>query len=233
MAQAYGVLYSFAEKLENPSFVGWTVESDFFFQVEQAVNQRVQIALRGISTHSKAVLPIALYDWKHTKNKNLVEVAVHQKTKKRAQNAALEQIKQIAVTMIPSKRNEAIACKPKTWNQGGYDVFFVEFKTRDTDGKTHINLRFMQITKGAGHDLKAEYLHSVILFFIQAGYVINSVEIAFVLTPDNASTFRLGSVTGNMFLTQFRVFGCAKMWTTKVDETNIAKYELKPSKTHT
>lgn len=36
-SSVYPVLYDFAKKLENPSFLGWIVEADFFSQVDKSV----------------------------------------------------------------------------------------------------------------------------------------------------------------------------------------------------
>lgn len=38
-------LYTFADQLENPAFVGWIVEADFFFQLDTAIKQIISSCL--------------------------------------------------------------------------------------------------------------------------------------------------------------------------------------------
>ena len=85
-----------------------------------------------------------------------------EKTKKRER----QRIEKIASTLLPEDPGKSIACKPTAWNQGGYDVFFVEIADRDA---SKIRLRFGQVTKAKTHSLKGGYMFSVIKFFEAAG----------------------------------------------------------------
>ena len=113
---------------------------------------------------------------------------------------------------------------------GGLRYVFVEFAGKGEDGRKRIHLRFHQITKGAKHDLKAEFLAPVIMFFEKADYVIESVEIVFMLTCHNVTSFELESASGTAFLERFRVFGTFETWA-EFNESKIAKYELALSTT--
>jgi hypothetical protein len=229
---SYEILYQFAEKLKNPSFVGWVVESDYFFQLEQAQKQAAAFSPRCISVpQPPATVPVSVLQWNHTKNKNLWQKATIATYAPKTKRKAAAKIKSIAEKLVPAETGKAIACKPTTWNQGGYDVFFVELGNHSSSGKTLIKLRFGQITKGQEHGYKAEYMYPVLGFFEEAGFEIESVEIAFVLTSHNVNSFELGAVTGYAFLKDYTIYGSSEKWTT-VDCTNISKYELVLSKSN-
>lgn len=228
---SYRVLYDFASRLENPSFVGWVVESDFFFQVDQARKTGTELSIKFISDTCDSLRPVGIEEWQHAKNAKLrltEEASQKVKVKKRA----VQNIKNIARDFVPKKVGESIAGKPNAWNQGGYDAFFVENAGTSEDHRPHIHLRFGQVTKGISHDLKAHFMHSVVLFFEKAGYVIDSVEIAFILTEHNSRSFQLSTVVGEHFLADYKRFGLATKWDV-VDEHSIAKYELELSHART
>lgn len=230
-------LYSFASKLENPSFLGWVVEADFFFQVDRARNaaapfQPLQIHCNGEDSEGLPTHPSATREWQHTKNKNLLGKAIHD-AKVKVRREAIQKLHRIVQTLVPQKPGEAFVCKPSTWNQGGYDAFFVQFVGGRTDTESekvqgHIHLRFIQVTKGKTHELKLDYFISVIQCFNVAGYEVDSVEIGFVLTKFNLD-FSLGTVTGEYLLKDCVIFGSNDKWG-KVTAEKISCYQLGLSK---
>ena len=225
---SYEALYRFADLLENPSFEGWIVEADLFSQLESARKQSSDFHPRYITQHCAPFKPEAICTWEHSKNKNRVQVLRSTNAKKKTKKTELERIKKIVSTLLPQTPGNSIVCKPTAWNQGGYDVFFVEFAGGDV---TKICLRFGQVTKAMSHSLKAGYMFSVIEFFEEAGYEVESVEIAFLLTPKNVSTFTLGEVEGIDFLKAYGLFGAMQVkWQNSED---IAKYELQLSRRNT
>ena len=140
---------------------------------------------------------------------------------------ASRQIVDIASKLVGTGEGYSIVCKPTTYNQGGYDAVFVELEMDKT-----IHLRFAQIAKGKSHSLKGEYFYTVVHFFEEAGYKVESVEIAFFLTAQNSSSFSLGGITGLDFLENYLVFNSNKKWVVADDgiRDGVAKYELRLSR---
>ena len=88
-------------------------------------------------------------------------------------------------SLIPDEGKTNV-CKPTKWNQGGYDAIFVTAGS----GKK-LALRFGQLTKSTSHSLKLKYFAEVVSFLKNAGYVIESVEIAFIVPRQLISDFRI------------------------------------------
>jgi hypothetical protein len=88
-------------------------------------------------------------------------------------------------SLIPDE-GETNVCKPTKWNQGGYDVIFATAGS----GKK-LALRLGQVTKSTSHSLKLKYFAEVVSFLKNAGYVIESVEIAFIVPRQLISDFRV------------------------------------------
>ena len=224
-ASSYEPLYRFADSLENPSFEGWIVEADLFSQLESARKQSSDFHPHNITQHCAPFKPEAIRSWEHSKNKNRVQVLRSKNAKEKTKKTELQRIKMIASNLLPQDSGKSMACKPTAWNQGGYDVFFVEFAGSDV---SKICLRFGQVTKAMSHSLKGGYMFSVIDFFEAAGYKVESVEIAFLLTPKNVNIFTLAEVEGIDFLKEYGLFGAAPAkWQNSSD---IAKYELQLSR---
>jgi len=216
-------LYAFADRLENLAFVGWIVEADFFFQLGLAIRKKKPFD----PPFSLPLEPILEIDFDHTKCCNLL-LAVRSATgRKRATQKKREKIKNIAKNFVSKKG--AIAAKPTRWNQGGYDVFFVQFVSGGESG-VEIDIRFAQVTKGTKHGLKVGYLYSVLQFFREAGYVLHSVEIAFILTSLNSVDFSVDGVEADNTLKEYEIFGGGgQKWTT-ISNDSVTKYILDLSK---
>ena len=94
--------------------------------------------------------------------------------------------------------------KPKKWNQGGYDAFYVfadsKAKAEDTG---MVNIWFFQVTRGSSHELKLKFFVEVVELFRAAGLNVSDCEVFFVI-PEGNST-RVSSVTphGTMFNDEF------------------------------
>ena len=87
------------------------------------------------------------------------------------------------------------------------------------------------MTIGVTHDLKVKFLLAVINFFSEAGYCVDEVEIAFVITAMNAVGFRLSGVIGEQLLSDFCVYGAVNKTWTRIEDSNVSKYLLAISKT--
>lgn len=219
----FDILYSTADRLENPAFVGWIVEADFFFQLNAAIKHKIPFNPPFSNIQPSVVLP---YD--HTKCHRLLVAANGTWTRKKNLRKKLETIKSIASKFVPKSKGTAIACKPVRWSQGGYDMFLVQLAPK---GENCIDVRFAQVTKGKTHDLKAGFLYTVLKFFEKAGYTINEVEIAFVLTPMNCTDFAVEGVEAHNALQEYSVYvGGGAKWNTISDGT-VQKYTLTLSKT--
>lgn len=235
--KAFEGLYRFAYQLQNPSFVGWVVEADFFYQVERAKNHTAPFHPQPLDGYQQKLpeRPLGTRVWQHTKNKNLAGKAIKDK-KMKVRKEAVQKLNRIVQNMVPGAVGAAYLCKPSAWNQGGYDAFFVQFAGSRTSAehvqvRGHIHLRFIQVTKGKSHDLKLDYYISVIQCFHVAGYEVDSVEIVFILTEDNVSDFTLGDVHGPDLLKDCVVYGSENVKFGRVDWGKIAKYLLTLSKT--
>ena len=88
-------------------------------------------------------------------------------------------------SLIPDEGKTNV-CKPTKWNQGGYDLIFVTAGS----GKK-LALRLGQVTKSTSHSLKLKYFAEVVSFLKNAGYVIESVEIAYIVPRQLISDFRV------------------------------------------
>lgn len=216
---SFETLYRFADSLENPSFVGWIVEADFFHQLDKARTESAEFRPRSLSARGAAFKPEAIHEWEHTCNKNRLLILDSKTARTKTKKAEEKRISGIVSKLITKIRGNSIVCKPTTWNQGGYDAFFVECV-----GDGILSLRFVQVTKGVSHDLKAEYMYSATMFFERAGFLVESIEIAFLLTPKNSSSFSLDAVNGIGFLSKYQVYGKGKVKWTGVED--ISSYEL-------
>ena len=137
----------------------------------------------------------------------------------------LDRVKKIAAKLMPPNVSSSIACKPTSWSQGGYDVFFVE---KVQNKPMHIHLRFGQVTKGEKHSLKGGYLLDVTQFFETAGFTVDSIEFAFILTCDNKDSFELSEVDGVGFMKDYQRFKYSEKWEGRPEKMgdSISKYEL-------
>ena len=132
-------------------------------------------------------------------------------------------VEKTILALLSLTQDTSVVAKPTVWNQGGYDVFFVE---RVAEQTKQIRLRFGQITKGKSHDLKGGFMYTVVQLFEEAGYMVDSVELAFILTQENMDSFALGKVEGADFLKQYKRFNSQEKWEENKIHDCISKYEL-------
>jgi hypothetical protein len=79
--------------------------------------------------------------------------------------------------------------RPSKWNQGGYDAVLMTRK-----GKAKVALLAVQVTAGQTHDLKLDYVESLMESVVTQGFEVASVDVVFVVPPSSA--FQVGSVRG-------------------------------------
>jgi hypothetical protein len=89
--------------------------------------------------------------------------------------------------LVPVK-GETGTCKPTSWHQGGYDVVFIEVNHEDAK---HLVVRFGQVTKSDSHSLKLKYFANFLKFLKAADYVVDSVELAFIVPSSKMNTFHI------------------------------------------
>ena len=218
-AAGFDALYRFADTLQNPSFEGWIVEADLFSQLESARRQSVDFNPRHITQYCAPVKVEAIEAWEHAKNKSRIQLLESATAKQETKKGERKRVRDIASKLVSKVTGNSIACRPTAWNQGGCDVFFVEFA-----GGTTIQLRFMQVTRGQTHTLNAGYMFSVIEFFENADYSVGAVA-------KNAGSFALGDVEATKFLETYNLFGANKAkWR---GPQGAARYELFPSRSAT
>uniref|UniRef100_A0A7S2YU35 Uncharacterized protein n=1 Tax=Entomoneis paludosa TaxID=265537 RepID=A0A7S2YU35_9STRA len=153
-------LYQHATRLNNPAFLGWVIEADI---MQRCVSGALFLEAKGgsaVQFTEQGQDPIE-FDHDELVNGALVE------------------------SLIPEEGKTNV-CKPKKWNQGGYDIIFVTARS----GKKLV-LRLGQVTKSTSHSLKLKYFAEVVSFLKNAGYAIESVEIAFIVPQKLISDFRV------------------------------------------
>ena len=98
------------------------------------------------------------------------------------------------------RRGVSTMWKPKKWNQGGYDSFYV---FPDPKNENSVIIWFFQVTRGASHGLKMKFFVEVAKLFLDAGLQVSDCQIYFVV-PAGKET-RVASVTphGNLFYEKF------------------------------
>ena len=125
-------------------------------------------------------------------------------------------------SLIPDKGKMSV-CKPTKWNQGGHDVIFA---TAGSGNKLALGLG--QVAKSTSHSLKLKYFAQVVSFLKNAGYVIESVEIAFIVPRQLISNFRVlpSKVVGRGLLSHANLpstFGKSK-WAKGKEEELVTVY---------
>ncbi|KAG7359063.1 hypothetical protein IV203_015652 [Nitzschia inconspicua] len=99
---------------------------------------------------------------------------------------------QAAVTnLVPTTKDELVACKSAAWNQGGYDVVQIE---KDDTKANSFHLRFGQVTKSKRHALKLKYFMEFAAFLEFSLLEISSIEIGFILPEHDLENFKLTHV---------------------------------------
>ena len=203
-------LYSQAAKLQNPAFLGWVVEADYF---RRCKNQKLALRTRG-SGAATTFLKSTIVPFDHAKLKML-----------RAQED-VESMQTAVMKLVPTTKNELVACKPAAWNQGGYDVVQIE---KDDTKANSFHLRFGQVTKSKRHALKLKYFMEFAAFLEFARLKISSVEIGFILPQHDLENFKLtpGQVVGKGLLGTYRVYGTPNiMWASTKEQDLVVPYGL-------
>jgi hypothetical protein len=67
-------------------------------------------------------------------------------------------------------------------------VVFIEVNREDAN---RLVVRFGQVTKSDSHSLKLKYFDNFLEFLKAAGYVVDSVELAFIVPLSKIDTFRI------------------------------------------
>ncbi|KAG7355017.1 hypothetical protein IV203_004373 [Nitzschia inconspicua] len=206
-------LYSQAAKLQNPAFLGWVVEADYF---QRCKSQKLALHARGsnvatafLSTSTVAFDHAALKLLRARDDVNSMQVAI--------------------MNLVPTTKDELVACKPAAWNQGGYDVVQIE---KDDTKANSFHLRFGQVTKSKRHALKLKYFMEFAAFLEFALLEISSIEIGFILPEHDLEHFKLTQcqVFGKGLLGTYRVYGTSKMmWASTKEQDLVVPYGLDTS----
>jgi hypothetical protein len=166
-------LYKHAATLKNPAFLGWVIEADLFNRCKTG---RVKLRKKGeeedIDIEAQRG---AAVEFDHGHLLALFEDVDHTKVSEEMNK------------LVPGK-DETRTCKPTSWNQGGYDVVFIEVNREDAN---RLVVRFGQVTKSDSHSLKLKYFDNFLEFLKAAGYVVDSVELAFIVPLSKIDTFRI------------------------------------------
>jgi hypothetical protein len=162
-----------AATLKNPAFLGWVIEADLFNRCKTG---RVKLRKKGeeedIDIEAQRG---AAVEFDHGHLLALFEDVDHTKVSEEMNK------------LVPGK-DETRTCKPTSWNQGGYDVVFIEVNREDAN---RLVVRFGQVTKSDSHSLKLKYFDNFLEFLKAAGYVVDSVELAFIVPLSKIDTFRI------------------------------------------
>ena len=103
-------------------------------------------------------------------------------------------VKTLDINSFPAlPENKGIWLKPRKWNQGGFDAVFI---TRISDEPSQhqknpsVSVRFVQVTRGRTHSFKIGYFYAFLLD-LRDHFVIDQIEIFFLVERANLSTFRI------------------------------------------
>lgn len=161
-------LYQHAIRLDNPAFTGWVIEAD--------VMQRCTVGpLKLMKSHRSS-----------QDEMSEVEVSLTSRAQEPVEFNHDALVAGAAATELVPETGKTNVCKPTMWNQGGYDVVFVTALS-----EKNLALLFGQVTKSITHSLKLKYFAEAVTFLRNAGYVIDSVEIGFIVKKQNMSKFRI------------------------------------------
>lgn len=166
-------MYTHASALKNPSFLGWVVEADLFDRVKSG-----ELVLLDKDQKSKTIVkcqrgaPIE-FDYGY-----LLQLRLEDDN-----TSLVDEVEKL----IPDN-GLVRTCKPKAWNQGGFDVVFIEV---EPDGENRIHVRFGQVTKSDSHSLNLKYFAEFLRFFGCIDCEILSVEIAFIVPWIVMESFRI------------------------------------------
>jgi hypothetical protein len=205
---AISTLYAHAAKIGNGAFLGWVLEADYFSRCENNILHLV----RPNGTSFKVPCPNRPVEFDVAALELLASF----------QNKA--DLKEYFAKLVPTTDLPTVG-KPKSWNQGGYDVVRIQ-KVPDRDNE--LDLLFGQITKSWSHSLKLKYFEELANFFKTAGYIIRSIEIGFIVPSEQADSFAVpySGVTSSGRLIHHTVYGTTTKWAQAKEHDQIAVYGL-------
>ena len=186
-------LYKQAATLKNPAFLGWVIEADLFERCKTGC-----LKLRRKGEEEDVYIEVqhgAAVEFDHGHLWALFEKGDHTKVSEEMNK------------LVPGK-DETRTFKPTSWNQGGYDVVFIEV---NRDDPNHVVIRFGQVTKSDSHSLKLKYFDNFLALLIAVGYVVDSVELAFIVPLSKIDTFCItgSQVEGSGLLNGHTRYGTA------------------------
>lgn len=170
-ANAIKSLYSHARLVNNPAFVGWILEADY---CSRCKSNKLELRKKGDENATRVPCPSPPREFDCNEIEKLSAMDDKRQFKERMQ------------TLLPSDDTVPVVCKPKAWNQGGYDVVRI-LKHEDTPiqgtskSKPSYHLIFGQVTKSATHSLKLKYFAQFANFVKDADCVVSSIEIGFIV----------------------------------------------------
>ena len=204
-------LYNHARELQNPAFLGWVVQADYFQRCNSNNLTLYKIgSTKGTSIENTEPVPFDSAELKLLHSYD-----------------DLPGMKDAVKNLIPTTANRPVTCKPEAWNQGAYDVVRIEM---DSENMNTYHLRFGTVTKALTHSLKLHFFYEFISFLEFAGCNVGSVEIGFILPKHHLSTFRItpGQVVGSGLLGTTRVYGGGEksLWSEGQEHTKVVAYGL-------
>ncbi|KAI9326720.1 hypothetical protein BDR26DRAFT_876705 [Obelidium mucronatum] len=110
-------------------------------------------------------------------------------------------------TNLESIPNGTSWWKPTKWSQGGYDaVLMVIDGYDDVQNKRRGSITFIQVSSGDTHSFKIEVFHQLLLALMNSdhGYIIDDLNIIFLVEKSKLQTFQIGKVTGSGLLCDFK-----------------------------
>ena len=196
-------LYSHAAKINNPAFLGWIIEADYFSRCEANSLQLI----RSGGTLFDVSCPNSPVEF----DVGVLELLASLENK--------TELKRYLTKFIPDNNSVAV-CKPRTWNQGGYDVVRIKKTPASGSGtdegtyKIRIDLSFGQVTKSLTHSLQLRFFEQLAKVFVEAGYEVGSIEIGFIVPEEQMDSFTVPSsaVTSSGRLVQHTVHGSTEKW---------------------
>ena len=233
-------LYQQAAKMDNPAFLGWVVEADFFHRCKQG-----NLSLKKLKRNERNVAedeiirippePPVVFDY--VELLKLAEQAKHELAQVELakggsvptpDTAALNELCRIMAKLTPAE-GEIRTCKPSSWNQGGFDVVFVETQAPTVDNtQIRLIIRFGQVAKSNTHSLKPKYFSNFIDFVKVAGHSVEAVEIGFVVPEPKMKSFKVmhSGVESAGFLDHIPVYGTTHAWQKGKEEDEVEVYGL-------
>ena len=220
---AIKMLYAQARKLNNPAFLGWVVEADYFHRCER---DNLMQKKKGATHPSRYPCPTSPHVFDCSQLESLA-------------SGDIDGFKVIVGDLLPSETGNPTVCKPKAWNQGGYDVVRIE-KGPDyicevsSKAQATYHLLFGQVTKSRTLSLNLKYFKQFAAFIYTSGHQVASIEIGFIV-PSGARVLDEFKIAQNKVfsagnLVPFLVYGGGgKKWTQNKERNLVTVCELDTS----